>query len=102
MSFVHHQKTLVPLLYLDELRQVAVSVHAVNAFDHDQHPAIVPPQFAEQMIQGGPVIVRERAAVRPGEDRSLDNAIVGECIMQNEVPRPEEMTDRRLLVECPP
>ncbi len=62
MSFVDEQQRLVPFFNFDEARQIGIiAVHAVNAFDGDQHAAVFVPQFAEQLIERLPIVVRETA-----------------------------------------
>ena len=49
VGLVDHQQRLVPLLDLDELRQIGnVAVHAVHALDDQQHAAILVPELLEQ------------------------------------------------------
>ena len=98
MRLVDHQQGLVPLLDLDEPRQIGiVAVHAVDAFDRDQHAAIFAAQLREQLIERLPIVVRERPPPRAGQDAALDDAVVGQRVVQDQIARAEQVADRRFV-----
>ena len=98
VGLVDHQERLVPLLDLDELRQVGeVAVHAVDAFDDDQHAAILAADFGQQLVERLPVVVRERPAASAGEDRALNDAVVRQRVVSDQVARAEQVADRRFV-----
>ena len=97
MGFVDHQQGLVPLLDLDEPRQVGkVAVHAVDAFDGDQHAAVFAAELRQQLIERLPIVVREGPP--PGAGRSpLHDAVVGQRVVQDQVAGAEQVADRRFV-----
>ena len=96
VGLVDHQERLVPLLDFDELRQIGeVAVHAVDAFDDDQHAAIFAARISvEQLVERLPIVVRERPAAGAGEDRALDDAVVRQRVVQDQVAGAEQVADR--------
>src|SRR5262249_10338463 len=65
---VDQEQRLVLLLELDEAGQRRdVAVHAVDALDRDEHPAVVGPQLGELLLQRFEVVVRERPPLGPGQ-----------------------------------
>ena len=92
------KKRLVPFLDLDEPRQIGkVAVHAVDAFDGDQHAAILVPQFAQQLIERLPIVVRERPPPCAGKNRTLHDAVVGQRVVQDQIAGAEQVADRRFV-----
>ena len=95
MGLVDHQEGLVLLLDLDELRQVGdVAIHAVDAFDGDQHAAVFAPQIRQQLVDGPPIIVRERSPTGTGQNAALNDAVMRQGVMQNQIARAEQVADR--------
>ena len=98
MGLVDHQQGLVPLLHVDQLGQIGdVAVHAVDALDDDQHAAILAAELGQHPLGGLGVVVRERPPPRAGKDRPLDDAVVGQGVVQDEVARADEVADDRLV-----
>jgi hypothetical protein len=63
VGFVNHQEGSVLALELNEAGQLRIiAIHAVDPFQHDQHPLKVVALLAEDGVQCSPVIVRERQA----------------------------------------
>ena len=85
---------LVLALDLDEGRQVGdVTVLAVDAFDDDQHPAVLVTDVGEQLVERGVVVVRERPARGAGELAALHDAVVREAVVDHQVAFAEQVPD---------
>ena len=98
MGFVHHQQGPVPFGQGDELGQFGeIPVHAVDALDHDQHPAVLPAHLGQQLLGRIEIIVRKRPPPGTGEHGSLEEAVVGQAVVQHEVARSNHVADHRLV-----
>ena len=94
MGLVDHQQRLVPLGQGDEAGQIAmVAIHAVDAFHHDQHAPVLAAHLPEQLLGRLEVVVGEGAAPGSGEHRALQEAVVGQCVVQHEVSRADHVPD---------
>jgi hypothetical protein len=94
VRLVDHEQRLVLALDLDEGRQVGdVTVLAVDAFDDDQHPAVLVTDAGEQLIERGRIVVRERPARGAGELAALHDAVVREAVVDHEVAFAEQVPD---------
>ncbi len=94
MRFVHHQECLVAALDVDEARQLGeIAVHAVNAFDDDQHALELAPLLGQHRIERGPVVVREGQTPRARELNALQRAVVDQLVVHDQVPRSEQIAD---------
>ena len=63
VRFVDHQPSMMPLFDLDQAPQVRkVTVHAVEAFDHDQHALELAAHRGQQLVEVVEIVVREAAA----------------------------------------
>ena len=95
VGLVDVQERLVAFLDFDEPRQVGdVAVHAVHAFDRDQHAAIGRPQLGQQLVERLPIVVRKRPPAGAREDRALDDAVVRQRVVQDQVAGAEQVADR--------
>ncbi len=70
-----------------------VAVHAVNAFQHDQHPFEIVPLLNQNTIQGGKIVVREGQTPGTGKRYSLQDTVMDEFIVKDEVSRAEQMAN---------
>ena len=96
VRFVHHQKGAVAPLDLDEVRQVGnVAVHAVQAFDDDQHALVLQAALRQQLIQRLPIVVRERHAPRARQLAADERAVVDQRVVHDQILRPEQVADGR-------
>ncbi len=90
MRFIDHQHALVLLFRLNEFRQIGnITVHAVHAFDNDQHALMHMTIAFQQIIQGSPVIVGKRQSSRAGELAPGNDAVMNQTVMQEQILRPE-------------
>ncbi|EXI67521.1 MAG: hypothetical protein AW07_04517 [Candidatus Accumulibacter sp. SK-11] len=96
MRFVDHQKGAVLALDVDEARQLGVvAVHAVDAFEDDQHALEVCPLFSQQRFEACPVVVREGESAGAREADTLQNAVVHQFVVDNQVACSKQVADRR-------
>lgn len=96
VGFVDHEEAAVAPLDLDEAGQVrVVAIHAVDAFQHDEHALELMALLIEQVVERAPVVVRERQPPGAGELYALQNAVVDQFVVQDEVARAEEVADGR-------
>src|SRR5260221_9300396 len=95
MRLVDHEEGLVALLDVNQARQLGnVAVHAVQAFDDDQHALEQAADLTQDGIEGGGIVVRKGAARRTGELDAFQDAVMDETIVHDQVLWPEQMTDR--------
>ncbi|MCY1439040.1 hypothetical protein D9M71_552590 [compost metagenome] len=94
VGLVDHQKHLVLVLQLDKARQVrVVAVHAVDAFEHHQHPLEMLALIAQQTIEGFDVVVSEAQATRAGQLDALQHTVVDKFVVDHQVPRAKQVAD---------
>ena len=102
MGLVDEQHRAMLLLDFDKTREVGkVAVHAVDAFDRDQHAAEAVADAGEQRVERAPVVVREATARRAGEPSALQDRVVGEDVVDDEVARAHQVADRRDVGRVP-
>ena len=96
MRVVNHQPGIMPPFYLNKGRQVGnIAVHAVQAFNGDQHALELLPDRRQQRIQRHEIIVRKRTPLGTGQDRTGQDAVVGKALMDDQILRPENGADGR-------
>ncbi len=98
MGLVDHQEGLVLLLDLDELRQVRdVAVHAVDAFDGDQHAAVFAAQVGQQLVDRRANRYAGRPPPGAGENAALDDAVMRQGVVQDQIAGAEQVADRSFV-----
>src|SRR5438045_8947513 len=98
MRFAAEYEGFVPLFDFDKPRQIGnIAIHAIDAFDGDQHAAIFAADFRKQGIEGLPVVVRKWPTASAGKNRALNNAVVSQRIVNDEVARTKKVADRRFV-----
>jgi len=96
MGLVDHEKSGVAVFDFEKFREVReVAVHAVEALDDDADPLVVASAAMKNLVERFPIVVRKRKALGAAELGALDGAVVDEGIVQDEVARSEEITQRR-------
>ena len=94
MRLVDHQPGAMAPRRRDKGRQIGnVAIHAVMPFDHEQRIAVARPRLGEQPVGLFVVEMAERHASRSRQQRSLNNAVVDQGIMDDEVVAPEQTAD---------
>ena len=94
VRLVDHQESLVARFHLDEAGQVGeVAVHAVKAFDGDQHALVAAANLAQQLVQALPVVVRKGAPLRAGKLDALQDAVVDQCVVNDQILGAEQIAD---------
>ena len=94
VRLVEVEQEAVPPPELDQARQVGqIAVHAVHALRGHQHPGMPGRQFAQQPVERAEIVVRERPAPGPGQPDALQDAVVGELVVQREVRRAQQLAD---------
>ena len=94
MRLVDHQPGAVAPRHSDKRRQIGhVAVHAVVPLDHEQRVAVARTRFAEQPVGGFVVEMRKRHPARAGQDRTLDDAVVDQRVVNDHVVAAEQMPD---------
>ena len=84
MGLIDHQKRAVLVLDFDEAGQVGIiPVHAIDAFEDNEHSLELSALLREQRIELGPVVVGERHALRPRDGDALQDAVVNERVVQD-------------------
>ncbi len=92
------------MLFLDgdEMRQVGeVAIHAVDAFDRDQHAAMAVADSREEHVERAPVVVGESATGGPREPCALQYRIVGQYVVRDEVSRTQQVPNGRDVGRVP-
>ena len=98
MRLVDVQQGVVPLLDLDEPRQVGVvAVHAVDALDRHYDPPILPAQVPQQSVELDMVIVAERSLARLRGGGPLHDAVVRQLVVEDQVARAEQVVEHRCV-----
>jgi len=98
VGLVHVKQGVVPLLHLDEGRQIGVvTVHAVDALDRDHDPAVLAAEVAKQAIELMVIVVAKRPLASLGRRRPLHDAVVGQFVVEDQVFCAEEMTEERCV-----
>ena len=98
MRLVDIQQRLATPLDGDELRQVrVVAVHAVHAFQGDHRPAIIPADIVQEAIHEGKVVVREGAELGLRGLGAVDDALMGQLVVEDQVLEAEEMAQHRCI-----
>ena len=102
MGLVDIEQRVVLFLDVDEAREVGVvAVHAVDAFDRDQHAAVAVADAREEHVERAPVVVGETAAGRAGEPRALEDRVVRQDVVDDEVARAHQVPDGRDVGRVP-
>ncbi len=98
MGFIDHEQGLVAFFDFDEIGQIGdVAVHAVDAFDDDEHAAILMAELGEEAIGLLPIVVCKRPASGAGKDGSFDDAVVGQCVVEDQVAGSEKVPDHGFI-----
>ena len=91
-------RSLMPLFDFDELGQVGnVAVHAVNAFDHQQHAAIFVAELAQKSIRHLPIVMRERPTPSARQNAPLQNTVVRQGVVEDQVAGSHQVSDHGLV-----
>ena len=94
VGLVHQEERTVALLELDDpIERREIAVHAVHGLDRDEHAAGFGPGLGQQTPERVRVVVRERAAARARELGPGQDAVVGQAVMQDDVPLIEQAAD---------
>ena len=94
VRLVEVEQEAVPAPELDQAGQIGqVAVHAVHAFHGHQHPGMPGRQPAQEPVERGKVVMRERLAPGPGQPDALQDAVVGEFVVQREVALAQQLAD---------
>ncbi len=95
MRLVEHQPGVVPLLDLDQTRQIGdVSVHAVKTLGDDQHPAHGAASPGEELLEMIEVVVTESHQRCMRQARPDDGAVVHELVREDQVLAFEQVADK--------
>jgi len=98
VGLVDIQHRVVATLHLDEPGKIGiVAVHAVDPFDRHDDAAIPGAEIAEEAVELVVIVVAEGPLPRLRGDRPLDDAVVGQFVVQDQVLCAEQVgEDRRI------
>ncbi len=96
VRFVDHEPGGMAPLDLDQPREIReVAVHAVEAFDGDQHALVAAARRDEELSSASRSLCGKNAPLGPRQRRSHDDAVMGKGIVDDQILRPEQCADRR-------
>src|SRR5882762_2625312 len=98
MRLVDHEESLVPLLDVDQARQLGnVAVHAVQALHDDEYALEQAADLAQDGIEGDGIVVRKGAPRCARELDPFQDTVMDETVVHHQVLGPEEVADRRYI-----
>ena len=95
VGFIHHQEAPVLLLDPDQPRDVPdVPVHGVGALGDNQYLAELLPSGGKDPVQCSNIVMRKGAACCPAQLASLPNGVMGQRIVNNQIPFSAEIAHK--------
>ena len=84
MGLVDVQHRIVTTLDLEEPRQIGViAIHAVDPLDGDDDTPVFRAEVPQQAVELVVIVVAERALPRLRGPRPLDDAVVGQLVIED-------------------
>jgi len=96
VRLVDVEHRVVTTLNLEEPRQIGeVAIHAVDPLDRHDNAPVFRAEVAEEAVELVVIVVAEAPLARLRGDRSLDHAVVGQLVIEDQVFGVEEVVEDR-------